>query len=131
MFRTDVPPAIEWQCTACGDEGLIRGWERSPFDLRPRTTDRTPANGLRVVIPPEVAGTLRSLMLVDPAGERLVFRARVTEEGVVLAGDDEDFDELIGYVAAEANHENDRRRQKRLDAAFAVLSDAVHRAGPT
>jgi hypothetical protein len=32
---------------------------------------------------------------------------------------------LIGYVAAEANHEEDRRRRKRLDAAFDVLSEAL------
>ena len=47
---------------------------------------------------------------------------------VVLAANDEDLDELIGYVAAEANHKTDRRRQKRLDAAFAVLSDALQQA---
>lgn len=30
VFRSDVPPSIEWRCTACGDEGVISGWERSP-----------------------------------------------------------------------------------------------------
>lgn len=44
----------------------------------------------------------------------------------MLAANDEDLDDLIGYVAAEANHEADRRRQERLDIAFAVLSDALH-----
>ena len=50
------------------------------------------------------------------------------DEGVIsgwLIGDDDDSEELIGYVAAEANHEQDCRRQKRLDAAFAVLNDAL------
>jgi hypothetical protein len=32
-------------------------------------------------------------------------------------------------VAAEANHEPDRRRQQRLDRAFAVLSDALQAMG--
>lgn len=37
----------------------------------------------------------------------------------------EELDEVLGFVAAEANHEPNRRRQKRLYAAFAMLHDAV------
>lgn len=37
----------------------------------------------------------------------------------------EDPDELMGAVAAEANHESDRRREKQLDAAFGVLNNAA------
>ena len=62
------------------------------------------------------------------AGERIVFRTSLSTDGIVVAGDDEDLDELIGYVAAEANHEQDRRRQKRLDAAFKVLNDALNQS---
>jgi len=75
----------------------------------------------------EVAATLRSLLLVDTAGERLVFRAHLSQEGVMLAGEEDDFDELIGSVAAEANHEEDRRRQKRLDAAYEALTGALEK----
>ena len=76
VLRIDVPPSIEWQCTACGDDGVISGWEHSPFDLRRRTTD-PPARATmsRSSSTLEVAATLRSLMLIDTAGERLVFRA--------------------------------------------------------
>jgi hypothetical protein len=126
LFRTDVPPSIEWRCTDCGDEGVIRGWEGSIFDLRPRRPELVSIPSVRVVIPAEVAATLRGLLLVDTAGERLVFRARLADDGqgVVLAAGDEDLEELLGYVAAEANHEKDRRRQKRLDQAFEALNDA-------
>ncbi len=126
LFRTDVPPSIEWRCSDCGDEGVIRGWEGSVFDLRPRRPELVSVPSVRVVIPAEVAATLRGLLLVDTAGERLVFRARLADEGqgVVLAAGDEDLEELLGYVAAEANHEKDRRRQKRLDQAFQALNDA-------
>lgn len=125
VFRSDVPPAIEWRCDACGDDGIISGWERSPFDLRPRRPEPLSEPGMAVSIPPEVAATLRDLRLVDPAGERLVFRARHSDDGIVLAGGPDDFDELVGFVAAEANHEPERRRQKRLDQAFEVLSALV------
>ena len=36
VSRTDVPPWIQWRCPSCGDEGVISGWEQSPFDLRLR-----------------------------------------------------------------------------------------------
>ncbi len=125
VFRTDAVASIEWRCTACGDEGVISGWESSPFDLRRRRPELVSPPTVEVLVTPEVAATLRGLRLVDRAGERLVFRARHTDEGVVLAGDDDDFEELLGYVAAEANHETDRRRQKRLDTAFETLSGST------
>lgn len=34
VVRLEVPPAIEWWCPVCGDDGVISGWEGSPFDLR-------------------------------------------------------------------------------------------------
>lgn len=77
-----------------------------------------------MVVPAEVAATLRDLRLVDTAGERLVFRARLADDAdsAVLAAGEDDLEELLGYVAAEANHEQDRRRQKRLDQAFQALN---------
>jgi len=116
---------IEWQCTACGDDGVIRGWEGSVFDLRPRRPELVSIPSIRVVIAAEVAATLRDLRLVDTAGERLAFRARLADDGVVLAAGEDDLEELLGYVAAEANHEKDRRRQKRLDHAFQLLNEVI------
>ena len=56
-------------------------------------------------------------------------RARLAEDAVsaVLAAGEDDLEELRGYVAAEANHEKDRRRQKRLDQAFQAHNDVVDR----
>lgn len=73
-----------------------------------------------MVVPAEVAATLRDLRLVDTAGERLVVRARLADdaESALLAAGEDDLEALLGYVAAEPNHEKDRRRQKRLDQAF-------------
>jgi hypothetical protein len=68
---------------------------------------------------------LRELRLLDPDCERLVFRIRAHNDSAILAATDEDLEELIGFVAAEANHEPNRRRQQRLDAAFDALNDAA------
>ena len=124
--RTDVPPVISWRCTACDDEGVIRGWERSPFDLRVRDADLPPNRPVEVVVSAEVAATLRSLTALDIHSARLVFRGRTTPEGVVLKGDADVLEELLGDLAAESNHEGNPRRRRRLDAAFEVI-DAVRR----
>jgi len=68
---------------------------------------------------------LRELQLLDPDCERLVFRIRAQHDGAVLSATEDDLEELIGAVAAEANHEPNRRRQQRLDAAFDALNDAA------
>ncbi|MDQ2727355.1 MAG: hypothetical protein M3Y91_05735 [Actinomycetota bacterium] len=127
VFRADLPAPIDWKCSSCGDEGTISGWEGSPFDLRRQRSRLTgrPGDRVGVIVSDEVAATLRDLVLMDTDSERLVFSARPADGGVVLAADEDDLDELVGFVAAEANHEANRRRQKRLDDAFAVLSDAI------
>ena len=64
---------------------------------------------------------MRTLTLVDTATERLLFAASVVGCRVELFGTEDEFEELAEYVAAEANHAADRRRQKRLDIAFDSL----------
>lgn len=125
LSRSDVPPSIAWQCTSCGDEGVISGWERSPFDLRTHGSEGGSAPALVAIIPSEVAVTLRGLMFLDATTERLVFRASVSDDGILLSGQEEELEELTDCVAAEANHEGDRRRQRQLDAAYDVLTDAL------
>ncbi len=128
-FRPDLPIRIEWCCTCCGDEGVISGWEGTYFDLGTRKPDRHYGAVAEVVVSDEVAAALRDLRLLDAECERLVFRARAADDKVVLIADDEELDELIGHVAAEANHETNRRRQQRLDRAFDVLSEAFQAMG--
>lgn len=128
VLRLDLPARIEWRCTSCGDDGVISGWEGTYFDLRTRGPDRH-GGGAAVVVSDQVAAALRDLRLLDPDCERVVYRARAVDDGVALTTDAEELDELIGFVAAEANHEPNRRRQQRLDRAFEVLSDALHAMG--
>jgi hypothetical protein len=73
-----------------------------------------------------LAATLRELMFLDMECERLVFQMHSSGKGAVLTASAEELDELLGFIAANANHETNRRRQKRLDAAFDALRDALH-----
>jgi len=128
VLRTEPGSPIRWQCSACQDQGVISNWEDSPFDLRRRQL--TLAGAVHeIVIPDEVAATLRELQLLDTDCERLVFRIRARNNHAILAATSDDLDELIGFVAAEANHEPSRRRRQRLDAAFDALSTAAQAPG--
>ncbi|HEY3383532.1 MAG TPA: hypothetical protein VGK32_17340 [Vicinamibacterales bacterium] len=34
VARLDDGEAVEWGCPVCGDNGVIRGWESTPWDRR-------------------------------------------------------------------------------------------------
>jgi hypothetical protein len=120
----EVPAEIWWECIPCGDDGVISGWEGTYLDLRSAgNEDGAPTTS--VLVTGDVASAFRELRLLDADCERVVFRAERHPAGVVLSGSDDTFDELVGFLAFEANHETDRRRQKRLDQAFDVLMVAL------
>jgi hypothetical protein len=124
VLRTGAGTPIRWQCSVCDDEGVISNWEDSVFDLRRRQLTLAEAVN-EIVIPDEVAAALRGLQLLDTDCERLVFRIRARNDHAILAATDDDLDELIGFVAAEANNEPSRHRKQRLDTAFEVLKAAT------
>ena len=128
VLRTEAPAPIPWQCSVCDDEGMISNWEDSAFDLRRRQlTLAEPVT--QIAIAYETAAALRDLQLLDSHCERLVFAIRARNNRAILAATDDDLDELIGFVAAEANHEPNRRRQQRLDAAFDALNTTAQTPG--
>ena len=103
---------------------MISNWADSPYDLRRRRS--SVAGDLKeVIVSDTTAAVLRDLMLLDPDCERLVYGMRAHPNGAALLTNADDLEELIGFVAAEANHEPNRRRQDRLDAAFNALTDAA------
>jgi hypothetical protein len=103
--------------------GVISNWGGSPYVLCRRTlTLSSPVN--EVVFSDEVAAALRDLQLLDTDCERLVFAMRTDNDRVILPATDDDLDELVGFVGAEANHEPSRRRQQRLDVALDAFTDA-------
>jgi hypothetical protein len=50
---------------------------------------------------------------------------RAHHDGATLAAADDGLDEPVGFVAAEANHEPNRRRRRRLGVAFDALNTAA------
>lgn len=120
----DASVPIRWWCTVCDDEGVISNWADTPYDLRRRCLS-VAGNVEAVIVGDETAAALRELGLLDPKCERLVYGMRAYPDGVLMLAGADDLDELIGFVAAEANHEPNRRRRQRLEAAFDELTEAA------
>ena len=83
--------------------------------------------GLITLNRPKALNALNARLIAEIDAALGEFDREPEISAVVLTGSEDDLDEMIGYVAAEANHEEDRRRQKRLDTAFAVINVALTR----
>jgi len=59
--------------------------------------------------------------MIEDAMLAMLHRAKVTDGMAVVRGTLDDFDELAGYVAAEANHTEDRKLRKQLDAILVSI----------
>jgi hypothetical protein len=124
IVSADATAPIRWWCTVCDDEGVISNWADTPSDL-PRRRLSAVGDVDEVIVTDETAAALRELLLLDPYCERLVFGMRAHPDGAVLLAGADDLEELIGSVAAQANHEPNRRRRHRLDAAFNALTGSA------
>jgi ribosomal protein S18 acetylase RimI-like enzyme len=129
LRRSEAPASIRWECVACGDAGVIHGWEDSYADLRSPTAPLGP-EPIRVIVSFEVADLLRSVLFFDIDVERLVYGGRARVDGVEIEGDIDVFGDLLDAVAAEANHEQNTRRRKHIDALFPALADALSAPQP-
>jgi hypothetical protein len=128
--RTDGQAPISWKCTACGDQGTVSGWQDTPYGLKDgRGVSAGTAQDISVS--DDVVASLRGTLLLDTDCECVVYGARTDRARTVLSATDEQLDELLGCLAAEANHETKRRRRQRLDAAYDELSTARSMARPT
>jgi hypothetical protein len=94
-------------------QGVIHGWQDSPYDLRPpRRMDEPGVTTIELTY--DEHAELRRLQLLDLDSERLVWGAYRDNGCLWLVSTGEDLDNLVGFVAFEANHMEDRRRQRRL-----------------
>lgn len=113
--------SIAWSCDSCGDEGVITGWQATPFDLSNLDDSDAEGDVIVVEVSADLVDELAEVLILDPWAELLVARAQPRGSGVVLAGLSEAFDQLVDAVASEANATDDRRRQRRLDAVYDAL----------
>jgi hypothetical protein len=98
--RAEAAARIEWACPVCSDEGVISGWEGSPWDLSPALSTNDERAALLSI---DQYRRLLGLRLLDTDSLRVVYAARRTGVGVMVSASEEDLENLIGYVADETD----------------------------
>jgi hypothetical protein len=123
--RLEVPAHIEWTCPSCAEGGVIHGWAGTLWDLSP-----VPTSGhaeVRILLDEDAYRALRGVRVLDREAQRVIATARLTDRGVLIAAPADDVEHLSGFVAADANHEGNRRRARGLDELFGHLEAALQR----
>ena len=98
--------------------------EDSPYDLRPARRLDEPGL-LSIELTDDEHSELRRLQVLDLDSERVVWSAYRAAGRLLLVGTEDDLDNLVGFIAFEANHAEDRRRQRRLDQVIGKLEGAL------
>ncbi len=119
LVRHEVPAEIVWRCSACGDDGIVRGWELSPWDLRGPRSKEGPRASLEVT--ETELGLLRALEMLDLDCQRVVHGASWDRGKLWLTASVDDLEDLAGLVAFAAGHESNRRRQRQLEELLGRL----------
>ncbi|MBN1335979.1 MAG: hypothetical protein JXB39_08470 [Deltaproteobacteria bacterium] len=127
VVRSEVPPEIRWSCPACGDGGVIRAFEHSPWDLGvvEIPADRDPAR-LDVPLAPLDLAVLRAIDRLERPERRTVMTALDRGSEVVLWGPPEALWRLLEAVRAEARLAG-RRRRLALERVAAAIEAALLR----
>jgi hypothetical protein len=133
--KIDVPATISWMCDHCKDSGEIRGFEGSWYDLTQFSSslgedrdDGDQVMDVELTYDEYKAWISGDFIPYDPDSMRLIYRAYAHEEGVVVSGWEGDLDILSDAVAADANHETKKSRQKLMDSIFTKIDDALSEA---
>jgi hypothetical protein len=114
----DEPSRIGWECPACGEAGSIEGWQGLPPDLSAVAQADEEGQFMSVVLPEKAYQLLLDELYMGRHCERLLYSAQLGPGGVELSGPEEDFEELEGVVAFEANHAPTKKAQRRWDDVF-------------
>jgi hypothetical protein len=82
---------------------------------------------VEVRISREEMSALLSGGLYDPESDRIIYAARPSGKGVRLRGGFADMENFEGYVAADANHEEKRKRQHVMDEVHEKIERALQK----
>jgi len=109
--RRDAGPTSSDQVGMPGvqEAGSIEGWQGLPPDLSGvAQADEEGEQFVSVVLPEKTYQLLLDELYIDRHCERLLYSAQLGPGGAELSGPEEDFEELEGVVAFEANHARPR-----------------------
>lgn len=80
-----------------------------------------------MIVSREELHALRQIMVLDGESQRLVDGAVLSRRGILIRGSADDLDNFLGYIAAGANHESNRRRARILDRVYDRVDAVLQR----
>ncbi len=133
IVKRDIPESfIYWHCSSCEDGGRIAKWRGCPFDQAQVSLNALPGEEpnprVEVSISREEMHALIHGTGFDPDSERIIYLARPSGKVVRLSGLYDDMENFEGFLASEANHEENKKRQKVLDAVHGRVDGAIREA---
>lgn len=129
--RQDLPERyIYWHCDSCEDGGRISDFAGTWYDLSEWKQQVPPEPGEEIVEVTVSRDEYKALIspdinTYDPDSEKIMFSAKATKKGVLLRALEGDMDNFIGFVAADGNHEPNRKRAKLMDSVYSKIQDAL------
>jgi hypothetical protein len=126
--RADATETVEWECATCGDDGAIAGWGETAWDLRGMAAERSgPLVAVR--LGRDEYDRLRGCDVIGVEMPVVLAASTPDGDGVELRATEAELDDVLGHVAAEANHTRSRRRRSALDGLYARLQDVLTSRG--
>lgn len=98
---------IVWQCVSCGDNGVIHGWKGTPWDL----SGPEQVSEFIAVIPDDVYQAVAAIPGLPRPAFRVIMRAAVEREDVLLTGTRQELDSLKSTVGTGARRARGRRKE--------------------
>ncbi|MBM3157868.1 MAG: hypothetical protein FJ004_11385 [Chloroflexi bacterium] len=133
IYRDGVSGIITWHCSRCDDQGEISNWEGTPWNLGKWAIERQSEQQFHeLILTEDELQELKRSLILSRECECLLYRAIIAHGGIVIRATLEEFEELEENIAADANHEEKRRRQRILDRIYErieTLFDQEHYYG--
>jgi hypothetical protein len=97
-----VPAQIQWACSACGEAGVIDGWQATADDLSSVTRSSAPEDHRTVTLTDAAYRLLLDEPSMYPRCTLMVYGAAPQADGVTLSGTEEELQALIEMATARA-----------------------------
>lgn len=122
------PAQLSWWCPVCADSGVIRNWKGIPWNLS-HIRGAAVTNGAEfaeLLLTESEFRLLSEIEILEPQARKIVHDATVIDGGGMnLLGTMEAIDELMGYIAFEANQEQRKKRQQALNQLFDKINHCI------
>lgn len=121
------PAELNWWCPVCADSGIIRNWKGIPWNLS-HTKGTSALNAdefCEILLTKSEFRLLSEIEILEPQALKIVQNATLNDDGVFLVGAYDAIDELMGYIAFEANHEQRKKRQQALNLLFDKINNCI------